>query len=575
VLGLHVCTLVLAGASPRPSPCALPPPDTLLVAQNSEASAVLLRLGGTGSTVLVCHCWASSVRGGDVDGDGRFDVAMTILGLAAEEVLWYSAVGASWERWSRRTIAESVPSPIALELSDLNGDGTLDVLCLVEPNSMGKVFFYANGGGALPVWTAFTLVSLSFRPVSFSVVDFDASGGPDVLVLGQVTAAAAPVVLFCAFPPPPTPSPSCDTRHEVQSRAGRRPPAMSLPASRVGCDLCVRVAPGPLPEWHRDRRPQRSVPAGLLLVLWNCAVRRLPRGYLCRPTGAARVPAVPRRHLWGPRWRRARRVQRAVRPRARVPATVHCRGGVPSGTVQPGGRRRVHPVPRRAVRCRCRRPHQHLHGHMRPGTVRCGGRNRPQLRRTLRPGAVQCWRRSGVHPLPEWALRRGARPDATRLLGAVPRGEVRQRSRPGVGRLQRRLRPWAHVPTGGHKRQVWAVRCGVLVAVGRLLALPRGQVLLCSHQHDLRGLHPHGGVQVPGRGGVHERCVLFAAPPRVLLVAVASHQLPHVGAYAPPPPFLRHVQQRLPLPRIVCVPPLPGMFHIALFFLTPTSRCPR
>ena len=89
---------------------------------------------------------AKAVAPGDLDGDGRVDLAFTCEDAKAGKsgVMYLAGDSAGASAWTAREIsgADGVKHDL-VELLDLDGDGDLDVLTCEEVRNLG-VFWYEN-----------------------------------------------------------------------------------------------------------------------------------------------------------------------------------------------------------------------------------------------------------------------------------------------------------------------------------------------------------------------------------------------------------------------------------------------
>ncbi|MDO8541574.1 MAG: VCBS repeat-containing protein [Opitutaceae bacterium] len=145
--------------------------------------------------------WSAGVHGvmflatGDVDGDGRRDVAVAVeleKAPAAEperhgRVMWFKRADASGRRWLENTIVApaNTGSMKSVALGDIDGDGTADLVVSCENavgDRIGVYWLRQDGKRASGGWDAF---NISGAPgVKFDLVrllDLDGDGDLDVL----------------------------------------------------------------------------------------------------------------------------------------------------------------------------------------------------------------------------------------------------------------------------------------------------------------------------------------------------------------------------------------------------------
>lgn len=81
---------------------------------------------------------------GDIDGDGDIDVAAS--GQGVNEVAWWENDGNTPITWTKHMIDQNLVRPWPLDLSDLDGDGDLDVVSGSSHMGSNQVKWYENSG---------------------------------------------------------------------------------------------------------------------------------------------------------------------------------------------------------------------------------------------------------------------------------------------------------------------------------------------------------------------------------------------------------------------------------------------
>jgi hypothetical protein len=92
----------------------------------------------------------NGVHVADVDNDGRVDVLGAVLG--DNQLYWFKNGPGSPPSWTAYALTNTLTTLRAVYLSDLDGDGRVDALGASDANY--KLAWYKNGGGSPPTWTA-------------------------------------------------------------------------------------------------------------------------------------------------------------------------------------------------------------------------------------------------------------------------------------------------------------------------------------------------------------------------------------------------------------------------------------
>jgi hypothetical protein len=119
---------------------------------------------------------ASSVRAGDIDGDGTVDVAG--CGWVENEVaVWYN--GGQGLSWTRQSVATGLAQCHWVDLADLDGDGDLDLLGAAA--AADTVAVWTNDGGVPVAWTMQVIDDEFGGARSLVPADLDGDGDLDLL----------------------------------------------------------------------------------------------------------------------------------------------------------------------------------------------------------------------------------------------------------------------------------------------------------------------------------------------------------------------------------------------------------
>jgi len=138
------------------------------------------------------------VATGDVNGDGKPDIAVvTGYGGQAVDILLGDGAGGFAETTGA---ASANPGPRSVILTDLNGDGNLDLV--LSDSSQDATFLLGNGDGTFQAEQHFISGA---APVAIATAKFAGSKGPDLVV---ANGGGTWLSLVNAFPNPAPPTPA-------------------------------------------------------------------------------------------------------------------------------------------------------------------------------------------------------------------------------------------------------------------------------------------------------------------------------------------------------------------------------
>jgi hypothetical protein len=161
-------------------------PDLLVVNGNSSVSVLLGNGDGTFQAQAVTSIVTnrlSDVTVGDFNGDGKLDLAMPVAATEEGESAFSVMAGNGDGTFAAPIVANAgpVPTPVAMQSVDINGDGKLD---LVTVNSAAVSVFLGVGNGTFqaPVDSV-----VSTPPAGFVLADFNGDGKLDLAFQGDGT----------------------------------------------------------------------------------------------------------------------------------------------------------------------------------------------------------------------------------------------------------------------------------------------------------------------------------------------------------------------------------------------------
>jgi hypothetical protein len=122
----------------------------------------------------------ADVQAGDLNGDGRPDLAVAEFGYDHGRVLWLENLGGG--RFRDRDLL-NLPGPIHVPLADYDSDGDLDIAALVSQEWEEVWIFENTGAGKFAAHVVFSSVNFDLGTAGLVRTDLDRDGRPDLLLV--------------------------------------------------------------------------------------------------------------------------------------------------------------------------------------------------------------------------------------------------------------------------------------------------------------------------------------------------------------------------------------------------------
>ena len=126
----------------------------------------------------------------DMNGDGRLDVLICEYGHYTGALVWYEALEDG--SFTRHVLNER-PGAIQATISDVNEDGHQDILVLMAQDDEGLDVYLGNGNGGYEVQRLLRFPAV-YGSTSFEYVDMDGDGRRDILYTNGDNADSSPIL---------------------------------------------------------------------------------------------------------------------------------------------------------------------------------------------------------------------------------------------------------------------------------------------------------------------------------------------------------------------------------------------
>jgi cytochrome c5 len=126
----------------------------------------------------------ADAQAGDFDGDGRLDVAVAAFGWRAKgnvTVMLNRTVDWAKPAWER-VVLDARPGAVAVAVTDLNGDKTLDVVAFLAQEHEEVLFYPGDGKGGFGLEKLFKAPHPNWGSTGLTLVDLDRDGDTDILL---------------------------------------------------------------------------------------------------------------------------------------------------------------------------------------------------------------------------------------------------------------------------------------------------------------------------------------------------------------------------------------------------------
>ncbi len=200
-------------------------PDLAIANGNSNSVSVLLNTTTPGATTpsydpktdFSTGAGPSSVAIGDLNGDGRPDLAIANYSNSVSVLLSTTSPGATTPSYAAKTDFTTGTTPYSVAIGDLNGDGRPDLAIANYSNSVSVLLSTTTPGATMPSYAAKTDFTTGASPYSVAIGDLNGDGRPDLAIANRDSKSVS-VLLSTTTPGATTPSYAAKTDFTTETR---------------------------------------------------------------------------------------------------------------------------------------------------------------------------------------------------------------------------------------------------------------------------------------------------------------------------------------------------------------------